>query len=64
MKILVTGGSGFIGTNFIKFFLDKYDYKIVNLDKLTYGQDNLKGYNTKNTNLLEETFVIEFLSTN
>lgn len=36
-KILVTGGAGFIGSNFIRYVLNKYkDYKIVNLDKLTY----------------------------
>ena len=38
MKILVTGGCGFIGSNFILYFLKKYpDYEIVNLDKLTYA---------------------------
>jgi dTDP-glucose 4,6-dehydratase len=37
-SILVTGGAGFIGTNFIKFMLDTYkDVKIVCLDKLTYA---------------------------
>lgn len=44
MKILVTGGAGFIGSNFIKCILSKYPhYKIVNLDKLTYAGnlDNL-----------------------
>ena len=36
--ILVTGGAGFIGSNFIKFILDKYpDYKVINFDKLTYA---------------------------
>ena len=36
-KILVTGGAGFIGSNFIRHILNKYpDYEIVNLDKLTY----------------------------
>jgi dTDP-glucose 4,6-dehydratase len=35
--ILVTGGAGFIGSNFIRHILNKYpDYKITNLDKLTY----------------------------
>jgi dTDP-glucose 4,6-dehydratase len=38
--ILVTGGSGFIGSNFIVYFLDTYkDVDIVNLDKLTYAGD-------------------------
>lgn len=41
MNILVTGGAGFIGSNFIKYMLDNYDYKIVNLDALTYA-GNLK----------------------
>lgn len=38
MKILVTGGAGFIGSNFIRYMIKKYpDYKIVNLDLLTYA---------------------------
>ncbi len=37
MKLLVTGGLGFIGSNFIQLVLEKYpDYSIINLDKLTY----------------------------
>ena len=37
MRLLVTGGCGFIGTNFIHLVLKKYrDIRIVNLDKLTY----------------------------
>lgn len=36
--LLVTGGAGFIGSNFIHYMLKKYpDYKIINLDKLTYA---------------------------
>ena len=45
MKILVTGGAGFIGSNFIRLILGKYpDYEIINLDKLTYAGnlDNLR----------------------
>lgn len=45
MKILVTGGAGFIGSNFILYMMDKYpDYEIVNLDTLTYAGnlENLK----------------------
>ena len=38
MKILVTGGAGFIGANFIRYWLNKHpEDKIVNLDKLTYA---------------------------
>ncbi len=43
--ILVTGGAGFIGSNFVPYFCEKYpEYKIINLDKLTYAGnlDNLK----------------------
>ncbi|MBU5436648.1 dTDP-glucose 4,6-dehydratase [Tissierella sp. MSJ-40] len=44
MNILVTGGAGFIGSNFIKYMLSKYDYNIINLDLLTYAGNlnNLK----------------------
>ncbi|PIR06438.1 MAG: dTDP-glucose 4,6-dehydratase [Candidatus Komeilibacteria bacterium CG11_big_fil_rev_8_21_14_0_20_36_20] len=45
MNILVTGGAGFIGSNFIHYILDKYpNYKLINLDLLTYAGnlDNLK----------------------
>lgn len=44
-NILVTGGAGFIGSNFISYILDEHsDYNIVNLDKLTYAGnlENLK----------------------
>lgn len=43
-NILITGGMGFIGSNFIPFFLDKHpQYHIVNLDKVSYAAnpDNL-----------------------
>lgn len=43
--LLVTGGAGFIGSNFIRYILNKHpDCRIVNLDKLTYAGnlDNLK----------------------
>jgi len=43
--LLVTGGAGFIGSNFIHYMIKKYpEYKIINLDKLTYAGnlENLK----------------------
>ncbi|NJE05696.1 dTDP-glucose 4,6-dehydratase [Thermococcus sp. M36] len=45
MRLLVTGGMGFIGSNFIRYVLKKHpDWEVVNLDKLGYGSNpaNLK----------------------
>ncbi len=45
MKLLVTGGAGFIGSNYIRYALSAHpDYHIINLDKLTYAGnlENLK----------------------
>jgi dTDP-glucose 4,6-dehydratase len=45
MKLLVTGGAGFIGSCFIRHIINKYpDYKVINLDLLTYAGnlENLK----------------------
>lgn len=36
-NILVTGGAGFIGSNFVKHMLNQYNYQIINLDALTYA---------------------------
>lgn len=45
MNILVTGGAGFIGSNFVRFIIKNYpSYRIINMDKLTYAgnPENIK----------------------
>ncbi len=57
MKLLITGGAGFIGSNFIRYILKKYPAcKVINLDKLTYAGnlDNLKDIrNNKNYKFIQ-----------
>jgi dTDP-glucose 4,6-dehydratase len=49
-NVLVTGGAGFIGSNFIRYMLEAHpDYKIVNFDKLTYA-GNLENLESVKTN--------------
>ena len=50
MKILITGGLGFIDSNFVHYLLDKYkEYEIYNLGLLTYAgnTENLKDLESK-----------------
>jgi len=47
MRILVTGGLGFIGSNFIRFMLNESrDIRVINIDKMSYGSNpkNLREY--------------------
>ena len=57
MTILITGGAGFIGSNYIPYFLKTHsEIKVVNLDKLTYAGElsNLDEiHNHKNYNFIE-----------
>lgn len=57
-RIIATGGAGFIGSNFLRFMIDKYkDYEFVNVDKITYSGNlnNLKDLdNKKNYTFVKE----------
>lgn len=75
MKLLVTGGAGFIGTNFIRYWLRHYsDDTVINLDLLTYAGNlsNLtdmaetpssKRYKFVHGNILDTTLVEDVLKT-
>ena len=55
-KILVTGGAGFIGSNFVRYMVNKYsEYEIINLDALTYcgNLENLKDIEDKDAQLTD-----------
>ena len=49
MKILITGGNGFIGSSVIRFLINQTDCKILNVDKLTYAA-NLESLSSINNN--------------
>ncbi|MDR9768888.1 GDP-mannose 4,6-dehydratase [Acetomicrobium sp.] len=57
MKILVTGGAGFIGSNFLRTYVPKYpNHAFINLDKLTYAA-NL--YNLKDISDAKNYFFVQ-----
>lgn len=71
MKLLVTGGLGFIGSHFIRYILRNHpDYKIINFDKMTYAgnPENLKelqgnpGYVFVKGDICDEKAVNEIVS--
>ena len=69
-KMLITGGAGFIGSNFIHYILSKYnDYQVINLDKLTYAanlenlkdiEDN-KNYRFIHGDIADQEFIFKLL---
>ncbi|MBI3587150.1 MAG: dTDP-glucose 4,6-dehydratase [Ignavibacteriales bacterium] len=70
MTILITGGAGFIGSNFIQYMLRKHpEYRIVNVDKLTYAGnlENLEEveddprYSFHEGDICDRPFIVELL---
>jgi len=57
-NMLVTGGCGFIGTNFVRYLLKESDFKgrVINADKLTYAG------NPENLTDIEENFPVFLMS--
>lgn len=71
MKLLITGGARFIGSNFVLYMLQQHpDYEIVNVDALTYAGnlENLKAiennpnYTFVNTDITDVTAMDELIS--
>lgn len=52
MTILVTGGSGFIGSNFIRSWFNDSEEKLINLDKLTYAGNNFNLFDVNKNNYI------------
>jgi dTDP-glucose 4,6-dehydratase len=70
-NILITGGSGFIGSHVVRLFVNSYpNYNIVNLDKLTYAgnPENIKDVESKSNytfvqgDIVDDDFLIELFS--
>ena len=59
MAILVTGGAGFIGANFVLKCIEQLDEQIINLDKLTYAGnlDNLQSIEKEKRHIFKMSIV-------
>jgi dTDP-glucose 4,6-dehydratase len=69
MNILVTGGAGFIGSGFVRMLASRTDWRVVNLDKLTYagnlenlaGIDESRRYRFVQGDICDESLVLDLL---
>ncbi len=65
MRILVTGGAGFIGSNFVRYILSKYpDYQITVVDALTYAGDRARLADTEDRISFHQADVSDFEAMN
>ena len=61
MKILITGGAGFIGSAVIREMINNTDHYVINVDKLTYAgnEESLSSINNSSRYIFEKVDILE-----
>jgi len=64
LKILVTGGAGFIGSAYIRYLISTKEHQILNVDKLTYAGslESLKGIENNNSYSFKQLDICDYLT--